>query len=196
MVTLLARSWWLIVLRGIFAIIFGFLALSFSGLLVETLTRLFAAYVLVCAGLTVWSAIQHRTQAKWWIILLEGGAGFAAGIAALLDPAMPPLALLYIIAFWTIASGVLEVWAALELGKKAEEDFWLLLGGALSVVVGVLLILRPVNGALSNLGMIAGYAAIFGFTMIMLGYQLHGLNRQLQRRPTIEELDVPSMPVP
>ena len=47
MVDALAKNWWLLLLRGIAAIIFGFLAFVWPGLTLLTLVLLYGAYAIV-----------------------------------------------------------------------------------------------------------------------------------------------------
>ncbi|RIK43843.1 MAG: hypothetical protein DCC55_04665 [Chloroflexi bacterium] len=47
MVTALARNWWLLLIRGVLAVIFGILALVWPGITLAVLVLLFGAYALV-----------------------------------------------------------------------------------------------------------------------------------------------------
>ncbi len=185
MYNMLAKNWWLVALRGVLAILFGVLVFLFPALALQTLVLLFAAYALVDGVVTVWTAIQHHTEPNWWVHLLEGAVGILAGIVAITYPAITALILLYIIAAWAIFTGVFEIWAAIELRKQIENEFWLGLSGVLSILFGVVLFLFPGAGALAVLSLIAAYSVIFGVVMVVLAFRLRGTDPLLHQRHSI-----------
>jgi uncharacterized membrane protein HdeD (DUF308 family) len=178
MFTMLAQNWWLVGLRGLAAIIFGILALLYPGIALESFVLVFAAYALVDGVSAVITSIQNRTQQNWWVHLLEGIISIIAGILAIIYPGLTALTLLYIIAFWAIFTGVMEIWAAIELRKAIQGEFWLGLSGVLSILFGILLIVAPGAGILAVLTLVAAYAIVFGLFLIMLALKLRGMKDQ------------------
>lgn len=172
MATLLTSNWWSLLLRGLAAIAFGILVLLFPGIALQTIIILFAAYALVDGVFTIIAAVRNRDQERWWLQLLEGVVSVAAGILALVYPGITAFVMLYIIAFWAIVTGVLEVWTAIQLRKEIKGEFWLGLGGVLSILFGVLLILFPGTGILTVLWLVSAYAIAFGVIMIVLAFRL------------------------
>ncbi len=174
--TLLARNWWVLLLRGLVAIAFGILAWLQPGISIAALVLLFGVYVLVDGVLGVWSAIAGRKQnAHWWVLLLWGLVGIGAGILTFVAPGITALALLFYIAVWAIATGVLQIVAAVRLRKEIKGEWLLILGGLASVVFGVLLVAQPGAGALAVLWLIAAYAILFGILMTLLSFKVRGL---------------------
>lgn len=171
----LSRYWWLVVLRGVFAIIFGILAFVWPGITIGALIILFGAYALVDGISSIITGISRRnSNSQWWVLLLEGIIGVVAGILAFVYPGMTALALLYFIAVWAILTGIMEVIAAIRLRKEIDNEWWLILGGVLSIIFGLLLIIFPGSGALGLLWVIAAYSIIFGIMFIILGFRLRG----------------------
>src|SRR5262245_2499837 len=106
MLDLLARSWWILVLRGVLAVAFGVLAYLAPGITLATLVLFFGAFALVNGTLAVIAAISGRRQnPHWWVVLLEGGLGIAVGLLTLRAPGLTALALLLYIAAWAIVTG-------------------------------------------------------------------------------------------
>lgn len=176
MLTLLSRNWWLVALRGVIAILFGLLTLLFPGIALTSFVLLFGGYAVIDGVAAVWTSIQHRTEQGWWIHLLEGFVSIIAGIVAFVYPGITALVLLYVIAFWAIMTGVFEIWAAIQLRKEIEGEFWMGLSGIISIVFGVLLIVAPGAGILAVLTLVGIYAIAFGVFLIMLSLRLrtHG----------------------
>ena len=89
------------------------------------------------------------------------------------------MVLLAIIAFAAIVRGVFEIAAGIRLRKEIEGEFWLILGGVLSMVFGIFLLLRPGVGALAVVWLIGGYAIVFGIVAILLAFRLRAVQKRL-----------------
>ena len=179
----LARHWWVIGLRGLAAIIFGILAFAWPGMTLAVLVLLFGAYALVDGVLTLWAAFRgdapHRVT-----MLIEGVISVLAGLAAFTWPGLTALVLLYIIAFWAIVTGVLEIFAAIRLRRAISNELGLIIGGVLSVAFGAILLLAPGSGALAVVFLIGAYAIVFGIALLGLAWRLRSHHQdELGRAP-------------
>jgi uncharacterized membrane protein HdeD (DUF308 family) len=88
------------------------------------------------------------------------------------DLGITALTLLYLIAIWAIITGVFEIMAAIRLREEIDNEWFLALTGIASLLFGALILMRPGTGVLAVLGIIAGYAIVFGVLMIILGLRL------------------------
>jgi uncharacterized membrane protein HdeD (DUF308 family) len=62
---------------------------------------------------------------------------------------------------------------AILFGRNEITNEWFLaLGGVLSIGVGILLFLQPAAGSLALIWIIAGYALVFGILLVILGIRL------------------------
>ena len=175
MVQVLARNWWALALRGVFAIIFGLIALINPGLTLLALVFLFGAYSLIDGVFGVAAAVRAaEAHNRWGWLLVEGIAGIVAGIIAFVVPGITAIVLLYLIAAWALVTGVFELIAGFRLRGHLANEWLLLLGGAASIILGVLLIVRPGAGALALLWLIGFYAILFGVLMLILAFRLRG----------------------
>jgi uncharacterized membrane protein HdeD (DUF308 family) len=172
----LAENWWLFLLRGIAAIIFGILAFIWPGITLLSLTLVFGAYALVDGICAIWSAISGRTNnmvPRWWLAVV-GVAGVLAGLIAFFYPGMTALILLFFIAGWAIVIGALEIWGAIQLRKEIEGEWLLALNGVLSIAFGVLIMAWPGAGALAVVWIIGWYAILAGGLSVGLAFRLKG----------------------
>ena len=171
----LIKNWWMVALRGLVAVLFGIAAFVWPGLTLLALVWLFGIYALMDGVFTLISAFTNRRESnRWWLLLLEGIVGIAAGIIAIVWPGITAFALLYLIAAWAIVTGVLEIAAAIRLREEIEGEWLMALSGILSLVFGILLVIWPGAGALAVVWMIAAYAIVFGIFLIILGFRLRG----------------------
>jgi uncharacterized membrane protein HdeD (DUF308 family) len=167
----LARHWWVIALRGLAAVLFGVLAFVWPGMTLAVLVLLFGAYALVDGILAIVVAVRGGTDHRLFMGL-EGVVGVLAGLATFVFPGLTALVLLYIIAFWAVLTGVLEVVAAVRLRQAITNEWGLIIGGVLSVLFGIVLIAAPGAGALAVVFVIGAYAVLFGVTLLMLSWRL------------------------
>jgi uncharacterized membrane protein HdeD (DUF308 family) len=180
MLSVLARNWWALALRGLFAVLFGLITLLWPGLTLIVLVIVFGAYVLVDGIFAIIAAVRAaETRQRWVTLALEGVAGIVAGILTFLWPNITALVLLYLIAIWAIVTGVLEIGVGAHLRHHVAGEWALILGGIVSLLFGVLLILFPGAGALAVVWLIGIYALVFGLLMLVLAVRLRALARHL-----------------
>src|SRR5258706_8898453 len=108
----LSKNWWVLVVRGIAAIIFGILVFLMPGITLEVLVLLLGAYLLVDGVSAVVTAFRRdhtvtpaRVSDRWWVLLLEGLMGIIAGILTLIWPGITAFVVLYLVAAWAITTG-------------------------------------------------------------------------------------------
>jgi uncharacterized membrane protein HdeD (DUF308 family) len=180
----LSRSWWMLLLRGLVAIAFGVLTFARPGITLATLVLVFGAFALADGVLGAWTALTHRQDGEnRWLLLLGGLVGIGVGLLTLRAPGITALALLFYIAIWAIATGVLEIVTAIRLRHEIQGEWLLVLAGLCSVAFGVLLMMRPDTGALTVLWLIGTYAVVFGVLLLMLSFRVRGLAKAVAPRP-------------
>jgi uncharacterized membrane protein HdeD (DUF308 family) len=168
----LARNWWLLLLRGIAAIVFGVLAFIWPGITLVTLVLFYGAFALVDGVLAIAAAIKGGSPMPRWWLAVVGVAGIAAGLLTFIWPGITALVLLIFIAVWAIVLGVMEIYGAIKLRKEIDNEWLLILGGALSVLFGIVLLIRPGAGALALIWVIGAYAILFGAIYIAFAFRL------------------------
>jgi uncharacterized membrane protein HdeD (DUF308 family) len=172
MSALLARNWWAIALRGVFSILFGIIALFMPGVTIGALVLLFAAFMLVDGIFAIVAGVRAAAHhERWGALILEGIVDLIASAIAFFVPIATVLAFVYLTAAWAIVSGVMMLAAVFRL--RPTHGKWLLaLGGVISVVWGVLLIIAPIPGAVVLTWWLGAYAIIFGVALLVLAFRL------------------------
>ena len=180
----LVENWWAFVLRGIVAVIFGLVAFFAPPVALLTLVFMFAFYSITDGIFAIIAAFHRRGEAAgrepWWALLILGVISLTAGVIAFLLPAAAAFALLYVIAGWAIATGVMSIIAAVRLRKQIKGEWLLGLSGLMSVVFGILIALFPGAGALAVVLWIGAFAFVHGILLIALGVRLRKFVRRVE----------------
>jgi uncharacterized membrane protein HdeD (DUF308 family) len=180
---ILARNWWVLLLRGLVAILFGVLTFASPGISLASLVLLFGAFCLADGLMAAWTAFTNRKQREnSWLLLISGLLGIGVGLLAIFQPVVTGLALLFYIAVWAIATGVVQLLTAIRLRHEIENEWVLVLTGLLSVAFGTLLLARPGAGALALSWWIAAYAIAFGLLLVALALRVRSAARKIEAR--------------
>ena len=178
--------WWALAIRGGIAILFGLAALLRPGIALEALILLFGAYALVDGVFSIVGVFGGtRGGTPRWLLFIEGVASIVAGLIAFFLPGLTAILLLYLIAAWAIVTGISEIAMAIRLRKEIRGEWALIVGGALSVVFGVILaVVGPVVGLISLIWLIGFYAVVFGVMMLVTAFSVRGGNSGGTSRPS------------
>lgn len=175
---ILSRNWWVLLLRGLLAIAFGILTWLQPANSLAALVLFFGAFSIADGVLWSWIALSGRKHdERWWELLLRGLLSIGVGIITFLKPEVTALIVLFYIAIWAVASGVLEIAAAIRLRKEIKGEWLFILGGLVSVAFGILLMLWPGEGALAVAWLIASYAIAFGAILVALAFRLRHIGK-------------------
>jgi uncharacterized membrane protein HdeD (DUF308 family) len=168
----LAQNWWVIAIRGVLGIVFGIIALVYTGVTILSLALVFAAYALVDGIFAIIAAVRAaRRHDRWGWLTFEGIISILTAAITVAMPGLTVLAFVLLIAAWAIVTGVLEIAAAFRL-KIDHGRVWLALGGVASIIFGVLMFIAPVAGAVVLTWWLGAYALVFGVMLLVLAFRL------------------------
>ena len=177
---LLSKAWWMLALRGVIALLFGILAFLLPGLTLLWLVALFTAYALITGIVSIYGSVKNRQyDREWWLILLLGLVSVAAGIIAIIHPALTALVLVLVMGANALVTGVLDIAVAIRLRKAIEGEWLLVLAGLASIVFGILVFMFPGAGALALVWLISAYAIASGILLLILAFKAHGWKRRV-----------------
>ena len=179
--TALARNWWLLLIRGILAVLFGLMAFAWPALTLVTLVLLYGAYAFVDGLTAIWVGVSSRA----WGVLLFGILGVVVGIYTFFYPGVTAIALLYLIAAWALVRGIFEIVTAIQLRKEISYEWALVVSGLISIIFGIVLVSNPGEGALAMVVVIGAFALMFGVMMIVLAFRVRSLPKRLVRSSNV-----------
>ena len=176
-----AANWRALALRGLAALLFGLVVLFWPGLILAVLSLLFGIYALIDGGVVLVPALRSSDRgARRWLPLSEGAVGVIAGLVALLWPGMTASGLLYVLAGWAVATGVLKITNTIVLRSEVENG-WILAGsGALSVLFGAIIAALAGSDLPSLAPFIGVFAIVVGLTLIVFAFRTRDRQRTRQ----------------
>jgi uncharacterized membrane protein HdeD (DUF308 family) len=137
-----------------------------------TLILFYGAYALADGVLAIIAAITGGAPAPRWWLAIVGLLGIGAGLLTFLMPGVTAIVLLFFIAGWAIATGVFQIIGAIQLRREIDNEWLLILGGAISVLFGIGILMAPGAGALALLWVIGFYAIVEGIVFVALAFRL------------------------
>jgi uncharacterized membrane protein HdeD (DUF308 family) len=163
----LADYWWVLILRGTLAILFGIAIFVWPDLSLNVLLFFVGAWFLLDGTL---SLIQASIARPSWPHLFEGSLSVITALIVILYPRVTGLLLVLVMASWLLIKGVTQTALALRL-RSTHRAAWLLgASGAAAVGFGACLLLDAATGALAMASLIAGFAVVFGLSSVVLGF--------------------------
>jgi uncharacterized membrane protein HdeD (DUF308 family) len=181
MLAMFAAHWPLLLARGIVAALFGIVALAWPGLTLAALVLCFGAYAFVDGVIALVIAFTGRRLPGFGSLLIEGIAGVAVGAATVLYPGITAIVLLAFIAGWAIVTGIASIATAVSLRRELSGEWPLPVAGTLLLILGILLLLNPMVGALAVVWMIGLFAVLLGITLMALAFRMRQLSQEIAR---------------
>jgi uncharacterized membrane protein HdeD (DUF308 family) len=171
--------WLTVLVRGVASLVFGILAFTYPGITLNVLVTVFGIYAVIDGLAALWG--EFRGKGGGTAALLHGLGSFAAGIFCLVFPGTAALYVVLLIGFWNVAVGLLQIAGAFVLRNEMSNAVLLGLGGLLSALLGLLIVLYPAGGAVSIIWIIAGTAIVVGLVLIVFALKLRRAGLELFR---------------
>jgi len=181
------HHWWLFLLRGIAAIVFGVLVLWWPGATVVALTAFIAAYALVDGILSIGSAFRMRALFdRWWMLLIQGVISFVFGVFAFLNPAVSLLYIVVSVSLWMLFAAVVQFMLGRAQKAMGGSAVWSTLGGILSLALAVAALAYPGLTVATVVVLIAWFALALGVVNLVVAFGVRSFAKAL--RPTAPAL--------
>src|SRR5829696_2433769 len=164
-----ALAWGAVAIGGILAIVLGLVAIIWPDVTLTVLVVLLGVYAFITGIFTVLvGAVWPPGWGLRWPMVLQGVLGILVGVLVFIRPETAELVLLYLIAAWTIVSGVLQIAGAVRLRRVIPDEWGLILGGVASVIFGALLAIWPKEGLVALVWIFGVFAVVFGAAQLVL----------------------------
>jgi uncharacterized membrane protein HdeD (DUF308 family) len=173
----IGKNWWKLLLRGIFAVLFGLLAFAMPGVTLGILALLFGLFVLADGIVEIGYAFASQ---DWWM-LIPGFLGIAIGLFSVFYLEITTISLPLVIGAWAVIRGVIDIITAIRLRKQISGEWLMILGGILSIIVGLAMAVFPVAGAVALAWMIGALFVSIGVIMIIDAFHIHSRANEIRK---------------
>jgi len=164
----LKKNWAWMLSLGIVMVILGVIGLGMTVLFNEIVVMYFGFLLLFGSGVQLMQAFRAEAwKGRVWHVLIAL-VYIVGGIIAVTEPVIAGMTLALLIAWTLIVIGVLRLFMALQM-RGAAGWLWTLLGGVLSVVLGVMIINEWPQSGLWVIGLFVAIEILFaGWSQIMI----------------------------
>jgi uncharacterized membrane protein HdeD (DUF308 family) len=171
--SLAKKIWIFAIIRGVLAIIFGLIALFSPIATAVALAILIGAYAIVNGVFDIIEAIRHRGSSSMVFRIVLGAVSILFGILVLVWPGISLAILVIMVGIWAIIIGIIQIVASVRHRAVPHSGWvWGIIGGALSILFGILVLIWPGTGLVSIIWIVGIWAIVWGITLIVLGVQL------------------------
>jgi len=168
------RTWWALVLRGIFGIALGAIILWRPLESIASFALVIAIWAFFSGVVQIVHAIDLRAVfSQWWVMLLSGLVSVAFGVAAVYY--YPALSLTFAVvwaAWWLLLTGGLAIYIAMQERSLGMPWGWTFVFGLSGIVPSALAFMNPPATLSAIMGLIAGFAIVSGVVLLVGAYKL------------------------
>jgi uncharacterized membrane protein HdeD (DUF308 family) len=174
--------WWMVLLRGVLAVLLGLVALFAPGIALLGLIVLFGVYAILDGITAVVAGVRaHSVLPHWGWLVAQGVVSLLAGVIALVWPGATALTILVVIAVWAVVLGIAEIIGALGARRMGAADWgWSVAGGVLGILFGIALLVQPAAGILAFVWLLGAFAVMFGIVVIVWAIRLRSLAQTVE----------------
>lgn len=174
--------WWLVLLRGIILVIFGWLLLAKPGITVLLLVQFLGVYFFIDGIFNIYRSIRASKFVRGW------GWGIFTGILEILlailifsQPFMSTVVtvafLVYLTAFLAIILGISGIITGILAHKDIKHEWAMIIGGILAVIFGIILIMNPKAVVVVYLTIMGILAIVGGILEIFASFRLRQIGK-------------------
>jgi uncharacterized membrane protein HdeD (DUF308 family) len=175
------RTWWSLVLRGLFGIALGAIILWRPLESIASFALVIALWAFFSGVVQIVHAIDLRPVfSQWWLMLLSGLVSVLFGIAAIYY--YPVLSLSFAVlwaAWWLLFTGGLAIYIAMQERRLGLPSGWTFVFGLSGIVTSVLAFMNPPATLGAIMGLIAGFAIVSGVVLLVGAYKLSSAKEQI-----------------
>lgn len=176
----LADNWWVVLFRGLFAVIMGILAVMMPGITLVSLLMVYGAFTIADGITAIWIGVAARHGERiWWEMVATGALAILAGLVVSLWPGLTAMVFVVMIGIFAIIRGVFEIIAAIQLRKVIDDEWMLIFSGVVSVLFGGMLVIRPGEGAIAMVLLIGAFMIAIGAMTVALSMRLRHISKRM-----------------
>ncbi len=177
-------KWWIVLLRGIAAIILGLSLLINAKVTLTAVTILLGLYLIISGILDIVYVFTAKAETgNKWLALTGGVIEIIVGFIIFIKPVYATTFFaalsVYFVAFASLFVGFIAIIRGIQLRKHIDNEWTLIIGGVLLLIYGGLLLLNPFISAAALAWAIGIVSIVGGILMIVFSFRLRKLGESL-----------------
>ncbi len=173
--SLIGRSWWVLLLYGIVAVVFGLIAIARPLSAATALTWVIGVMALMEGLISLFAAFRGNSGVPRGWLLVYALASIVFGVLAVINPLATASVLILLLAAWLIVAGIYRIVFAVRVRKHLQGEWLLILSGLLAIVLGVLMVANPMAGIAVTTLWIGVGSLIYGALQIAVAWRIRRL---------------------
>lgn len=174
LLTAIGRSWWVLMLYGVVAVVFGLIAIARPLSAATALAWALGVMALV-EGLISLFALFGRSGVPRGLLLVYALASLVFGVLAVLNPLATASVLILLLAAWLIVAGIYRIVFAIRVRKELQGEWLLILSGVLAIVLGAMMVANPMAGIAVTTLWIGIGSLLYGVLQIAVAWRIRRL---------------------
>jgi uncharacterized membrane protein HdeD (DUF308 family) len=172
------QYWWLPVVRGALAIIFGLIAVIWPHITAGAILWVVAIFAIVDGIVAIYDAIRYRSEGGTALGVTLGAVAVIFGIIALVWPGPTITVFAVIVGIWAIVAGLIQLVASIDLRSVIGSGWgWGMVTGSLTIVLGLLLLFWPKSSVAALVVVLGIWAFVVGLLLIAIGFQVRRVGK-------------------
>ena len=173
------RNWWVLLLFGLLAVVFGVLAVMAPVRTAAVLAWWLGIMAVVEGVVVLISAFKGSAPVSRGWAVFYALVSIAFGVLAVINPLATASVLLLFLAAWLVVGGIYRIVFAIRVRKQISGEWMLILSGLLAVALGVMFALNPIAGLAVTPLWIGVLALIYGVLQIIAAFRLRSLGKTI-----------------
>lgn len=170
----LARSWWVLLLYGAVAVVFGIVAIGWPMSAAVALAWALGVMAIVEGVISLFGLAGGHGGSRGWL-LLYALASLAFGVLAVINPLATASVLVLLLAAWLLVAGIYRIVFAIRVRRHIRGEWLLVLSGVLAIVLGLLLAANPYVGVAVTTLWIGVGSLLYGVLQGVVAFKLRRL---------------------
>ncbi|MGE8217697.1 MAG: HdeD family acid-resistance protein [Stenotrophomonas maltophilia] len=174
-VSLVARSWWVLLLYGLVALVFGAVAILQPLAAATALAWAIGVMAIVEGVISLVALVGGNSGVSRGWLAVYALASLVFGVLAVINPLATASVLVLLLAVWLIVAGIHRIVFAVRVRRHIQGEWLLILSGVLAIVLGALLVANPLAGVAVTTLWIGIGSLIYGVLQVVVAFRLRRL---------------------
>lgn len=175
LLSLIGRSWWVLLLYGVVAVVFGLIAIMRPLSAATALAWAIGIMALVEGLISLFALFGGNSGVPRGWLLVYALASLVFGALAVINPLATASVLILLLAAWLIVAGIYRIVFAVRVRRQIQGEWLLILSGVLAIVLGGLMVANPLAGVAVTTLWIGIGSLIYGLLQVLVAFRLRRL---------------------